>query len=125
MTQGLAFLLSMLIEGALAALLGGWLCRRFDLSRFGASVRTGAAAVIATGATHPALWMGFSRLLDWTGIWWGAAALGEAGVILVETLFYAAVLRGHWRWSLMLSAIVNLAAFGTGIFLTPWLARAG
>ena len=41
-----------------------------------------------------------SRLLGWTGTWWGAAALGEAGVVLVETLFYAAALRGHWRWSL-------------------------
>jgi len=125
MTQGLAFLLSLLIEGAVAALLGVWLHEHFNLSRFSASVRIGAAAVVGTGATHPALWVGFSRLLEWTGIWWGAAALGEAGVILVETLFYAAVLRGHWRWSLMLSAIVNLAAFGTGIFLTSWLARAG
>ena len=125
MTQGLTFLLSMLAEGAVAALLGAWLCRRFELSRFSASVRTGAAAVIATGATHPVLWMGFSRLLDWTGIWWGAVALSEAGVILVETLFYAAALRGHWRWSLTLSAVANLAAVGAGILLTSWLARPG
>jgi hypothetical protein len=123
MTQGPAFLLSTLIEGAVAALLGVWLCRRFDLSRFSASVRTCAAAVIATGATHPALWMGFSRLLEWTGTWWGAAALGEAGVILVETLFYAAALRGHWRWSFGLSAAANLASFAAGIALTSWLPR--
>jgi len=123
MTQGLAFLLSMLIEGAVAALLGSWLHKRFDLSRFSASVRTGAAAVIATGATHPALWMGFSRLLEWTGTWWTAAALLEAGVILVETSFYAAALRGHWRWSFALSTIANLAAFGSGLFLTRWLPR--
>jgi len=125
MTRGLVFLLSMLVEGAVAALLGGWLCRRFELSRFSASIRTGAAAVIATGATHPALWIGFSRLLDWTGTRWGAAALGEAGVILVETLFYAAALRGHWRWSLVLSASANLVAFGAGILLTSWVARPG
>jgi hypothetical protein len=123
MTQGLAFLLSMLSEGAVAALLGAWLCRRFELPRFSAGVRTCAAAVIGTGATHPALWMGFSRLLDWTGIWWGAAAMSVAGVILIETLFYAAALRGHWRWSLMLSTVVNLAGFGAGILLTTWLAR--
>lgn len=123
MTQGLAFLLSTLIEGAVAALLGAWLCQRFDLSRFSASVRTCAAAVVATGATHPAVWMGFSRLLGWTGTWWGAAALGEAGVILVETLFYAAALRGHWRWSFVLSTAANLASFAAGIALTSWLPR--
>ncbi|MGH6894810.1 MAG: hypothetical protein ACREEP_21405, partial [Dongiaceae bacterium] len=78
MTQGLAFLLSMLVEGAVAAALGAWLYGRFDLSCFGASVRAGAAAVIGTGATHPAMWMGFSSWLELTGTWWGAAALGEA-----------------------------------------------
>jgi hypothetical protein len=62
-------------------------------------------------------------LLEWTGIWWGAAALSETGVILVETLFYAAALRGHWRWSLALSSVANLAAFGAGILLTSWLPR--
>ena len=125
MTQGLAFLLSMLIEGVLAALFGFWLRRRLDLSRFSASARTCAAAVIGTGATHPALWVGFSKLLEWTGTWRGAAALSEAGVILVETLFYAAALRGHWRWSLALSTVVNLAAFGAGVLLTSWLPRQG
>src|SRR3982751_5544023 len=99
MTQGLAFLLSLLIEGAVAALLGACLSERLALSRFCASVRTCAPAVIGTGATHPVLWMVFSRLLEWTGTWRGAVALGETGVILVETLFYAAALRGHWRLS--------------------------
>ena len=123
MTQGLVFLITMLIEGILAALLGLALRRRFDLSRFSACVRACAAAVIGTGATHPALWVGFSRLLEWTGSWRGAAALSMAGVILVETLFYAAALRGHWRWSLALSTVVNLAAFGAGVFLASWLPR--
>ena len=123
MTHGLAFLLSLLIKGAVAALLGVWLHEHFNLSRISASVRIGVAAVVGTGATHPALWVGFSRLLEWTGIWWGAAALSETGVILVETLFYAAALRGHWRWSLALSSVANLAAFGAGILLTSWLPR--
>ena len=121
MTQGLAFLISMLIEGALAAALGALLCRELEQSKFGASVRAGAAAVIGTGATHPAVWIGFSRLLELTGTWWGAATLGEAGVILVETLFYAAALRGRWLWAFGLSAVANLAAFGAGIQLTSWL----
>ena len=121
MTQGLVFLLSMLIEGLFAALLGLWLSRQLDLSPFSASVRTGAAAVIGTGATHPALWVGYSKLLEWTGTWRGAATLSVAGVILVETLFYAAALRGHWRWSLALSVVANLASFGAGVLLTSWL----
>ena len=124
MTQGLAFLLSMLIESAVAALLGVCFSERLALSRFGASVRTCAAAVIGTGATHPALWMVFSRLLEWTGTWWGAVALGETSVILVETLFYAAALRGRWRLSLGLSAVANLASLGAGILITSWLLQA-
>jgi hypothetical protein len=123
MTKGLAFLLGMLIEGAVAVLLGALLHKRFDRSRFGAAVRCGAAAVIGTGATNPAIWAGISRLGDWTGSWWGAAALGEAGVVLVETLFYAAALRGRWRWSLALSIAANAAAFGAGMLFASAVVR--
>jgi len=123
MTKGLAFLLGMLLEGAVAALLAILARKRFDLPRFSAAVRCAAAAVIGTGATNPAIWAGFSRLEAWTGTWWGAAALSEAGVVLVETLFYAAALRGHWRWSLALSIVVNAAAFGAGVLLASGLPR--
>jgi hypothetical protein len=121
MTKGLAFLLCMLIEGAVAALLAVLLRKQFDLSRFSAAFRCGAAAVISTGATNPAIWAGFSRLEGWTGTWWGAAAVSEASVVLVEASFYAAALRGHWRWSLALSIAVNAAAFGAGILLASGL----
>jgi hypothetical protein len=123
MTKALAFLLGMLIEGVVAALLGILLRKQFDLSRFSTAVRCGAAAVIGSGATNPAIWAGFSRLEGWTGTWWGAAALSEAGVVLVETLFYAAALRGHWRWSLALSIVVNAAAFSAGVLLASGLPR--
>lgn len=123
MTKGFAFLLGMLIEGAVAALLAILLRKQFDLPRFSAAVRCAAAAVIGTGATNPAIWAWFSRLEEWTGTWWGAAALSEAGVVLVETLFYAAALRGHWRWSLALSIVVNAAAFSAGILLASGLPR--
>lgn len=117
MTKGLTFLLGMLIEGAAATLIGLLLRKQFDLSRFSAAVRCGAAAVIATGATNPVVWAWFSSLEGWSGTWWGAAAASEAGVVLVETLFYAAALRGHWRWSLGLSIAANATAFGAGILL--------
>jgi hypothetical protein len=123
MTKGLAFLFGMLIEGVVAALIAILLRKQFDLSRFGAAVRCGAAAVIGTGATNPAIWAWFSRLEGWTGTWWGAAAVSEAGVVLVETLFYAAALRGHWRWSLALSIVVNAAALGAGVLLASGLPR--
>ena len=123
MTKGLAFLICMLIEGTVAVLLAVLLRKQFALSRFSAAVRCGAAAVIGTGATNPAIWAWFSRLEGWTGTWWGAAALSEAGVVLIETLFYAAALRGHWRWSLTLSIMANAAAFGAGVLLASELAR--
>ena len=123
MTKGLAFPLSMLVEGAVAALFGVLLHKRFDRSRFGAAVRCAAAAVIGTGATNPAMWAGFSRLEDWTGSWWGAVALGEAGVVLVEALFYAAALRGRWRWSLALSIAANAAALGAGMLFASGAVR--
>ena len=123
MTKGLAILLGMLIEGAVAALLAVLLRKQFALSRFSAAVRCGAAAVIGTGATNPAIWAWFSRLEGWTGTWWGAAAVSEAGVVLVETLFYAAALRGHWRWSLVFAILVNAAAYGAGILLASGLPR--
>jgi hypothetical protein len=121
MTKGLAFLLCVLAEGAVAALLAMLLRKQFGLSRFSAAVRCGAAAVIGTGATNPAIWAGFSRLEGWTGTWWGAAAVSEAGEVLIETLFYAAALRGHWRWSLMISIVVNAAAFGAGVLFASGL----
>lgn len=123
MTKGLAFLAAMLIEGVVAALLAVMLRRQFGLSRFSAAVRCAAAAVIGTGATNPALWVWYSGLEKWTGTWWGAFALSEAGVVLVETLFYAAALRGHWRWSLVLSIVVNAVAFGAGILLAAEMAQ--
>ena len=123
MTKGPAFLLGMLVEGVVAALIAILLRKQLDLSRFGAAVRCAAAAVIGTGATNPAIWAWFSRLEGWTGTWWGAAALSEAGVVLVETLFYAAALRGHWRWSLALSIVVNAAAFSAGVLLASGLPR--
>lgn len=125
MTKGLVFLIGMLIEGAVAALLGALLHKRFDRSRFGAAVRCGAAAVTGTGATNPAIWAGFSRLEDWTGSWWGAAALGEAGIVLVEALFYTAALRGRWRWSFALSIAANAVAFGAGMQLASGVVRLG
>ena len=125
MSKGLVLPLSMLVEGAVAPLLGVLLHKRFDRSRFGAAVRCAAAAVIGTGATNPAMWAGFSKLEDWTGSWWGAAALGEAGVVLVEALFYAAALRGCWRWSLALSIAANAAAFGAGMLFASGAMRPG
>lgn len=124
MTQGLGFLLAMLIEGALAAALGWWLAPRLDLSRFSASVRCCAASVIGTGVTHPVLWLWFSRWVEITGSWWGGALSALALGILAEGLVYAAVLQGRWRLSLALSAATNIAGFGAALLLNWLLAKA-
>ncbi|HWA50449.1 MAG TPA: hypothetical protein VG742_19430 [Dongiaceae bacterium] len=123
MTHGLGFLLAMLTEGALAAALGWWLASHLKLSRFSGSVRCCAASVISTGVTHPVLWLWFSRWVDITGSWWGVALSALALGILAEGLIYAAVLRGHWRLSLALSAVVNIAGFGAALLLNWLLAK--
>lgn len=120
MTQGLGFLLAMLVEGALAAMLGWSLGPRLDLSRFSASIRCCAASVIGIGVTHPVLWLWFSRWVEITGSWWGGALSALALATLAEGLFYAAVLRGHWRWSFGLSVVANLVGFGTALLIN-WL----
>ena len=123
MIQGLGFLLAMLLEGTLAATLGWRLGPRLDLSRFSASARCCAASVIGTGVTHPVLWLWFSRWVEITGSWWGGALSALALAILVEGLFYAAVLRGHWRQSFALSAAVNLFGFGAALLINWLLAK--
>jgi hypothetical protein len=120
MTQGLSFLLAMLIEGMAASALGWWLAPRGDVSRASASLRCFAAAVIGTGVTHPAMWLWLSRLADLTGSWWGGVAISQCLVILNETPFYAAALRGHWRLSLALSLGANLASLAGGLVMN-WL----
>lgn len=123
MTQGLSFLLALLVEGTAAASLGWWMADRLVLSHAHASLRSFAAAVIGTGVTHPAMWLWLSRLMDMSGSWWGGAIAGQCLVILVETLFYAAALRGHWRLSLGLSAGANLASIAAGALLNVLLTK--
>lgn len=122
MTQGFLLLLETLTEAAVTAALGWWLAGRLDMPRAGASLRCCAAAIIATGATHPVMWVWSYRLLEMTGSRWGGLATGQVLVILVETLFYAAALRGHWRLSLMISAVANAVAFGGGLLLSALVA---
>ena len=123
MIQGLGFLLAMLLEGALAAVLGWRLGPHLDLSRFSAGARCCAASVIGTGVTHPVLWLWFSRWVEITGSWWGGALSALVLAILVEGLFYAAVLRGRWRLSFALSAVANLFGFGVALLINWLLAK--
>lgn len=117
MTQGLAFLLAVGIEAAVAAAIGFWCAPRLELSRGNAGLRCLAAAVIGTGVTQPAVWLEHSSLVDFTGSRWGGLAIGVGLAILVEMLFYAAALRGHWILSSLSSAAANAAAVGTTLAL--------
>lgn len=122
MNQGFLLLLATLTEGAVAAALGWWLAGHLGMPRLGVSLRCCAAAIIATGLTHPMMWLWSSRLLELTGSRWGGLAAGQGLVILVETLVYAAALRGHWRPSLLISAVANAGAFGGGHLLSSLVA---
>ena len=70
--------------------------------------------------SHPVLWLWLSRWVDITGSWWGGALSALVLAILVEGLFYLAVLRGHWSLSLGMSAAANIVGFGATL-LVNWL----
>lgn len=123
MTQGSGFLLAMLLEGAAAAALGWLLARHLGLSRHTASLRCCAASVIGTAATHPVLWLWLSRWNEVTGSWWGGTASALCLVILMEGMFFAAALRGHWRIAYGLSTAVNMIGFGAALPINWLLAR--
>lgn len=123
MTQGFAFLLCSLVEVATAAGLAWWLAQRLGMKQAGAILRCCAVAVIATGVTHPGLWLWLPRILDMTGSWWGGTAAAQSLVILVETPIYAAALRGHWRHSLGISAGANLASLVAGLAIRALTAK--
>lgn len=120
MTQGLGFLLAMLFEAAVAALLGWLIARRRDLPPSATSFRCCAASVIGTGITHPILWLWLSRWMGITGSRWGGTLSALCLVILLEGLVFAAALRGRWRLAWGLSAAANAAAFGA-VLLINWL----
>ncbi len=123
MTQGFVFLLGTLVEAAAVAGLGFWLGRRLELSRSSAVLRCCAAAVIGTGVTHPALWLWLPQIVDLAGSRWGGLAVAQGLVILVETPFYAAALRGHWRHSLGFSVGANLASLAAGLAMSQFMAK--
>ncbi len=117
MKQGLVFLLATLVEIAAATSLAWPLAPRIARSRADSMLRCGAAALIGTGITLPAFWLWKARLIELTGSGWGGSAVALSLMILVETPVYAAALRGHWRHSVGLSALANLAGFVAGQLL--------
>ena len=109
MPQGAALLLSLLTEApaAAAATRGpGW----------GSAPRAAAVAVLATCATHPVLWDVLWELIPDHG-YWPAVAVGEAGVVLVETLFYGLLVPLPWGRALAVSVAANATSFTAGLAL--------
>lgn len=123
MTQGLGFVLAMLVESTAAGALGWWLGPRLKRSRLVASFRCCLASIVGTGVTHPALWLWFSRWLGIAGSPWAGTLSALCLIILVESLFYAAALRGPWRYALGLSATANLISFSAAPLINSLLVR--
>jgi hypothetical protein len=87
--------------------------------------RVAAAALAANLLTHPALWY-LPYLLVPSALspqhWGTYVVVGEAGVLVVETLVYWLVLaRGRPWLALALSALANAASYGVGLLVTPLL----
>ena len=120
MTHGFGFLIAMLLEGVAAAALGWLLAPRLAMPRTTASVRCCMASVIGTAVTHPVLWLWLSRWQEIAGSWWVGTLSALCLVILVEGAFYAAALRGHWRFAFGLSAVANMIAFSLALLIS-WL----
>ena len=109
MSQAAAMLLSLLTEApaAAAATRGlGW----------GSAPRAAAVALLGTCATHPVLWDAFWELYPAFG-YWPAVAIGEAGVVAVEALFYALLVPLPWRRAVGLSLLANAVSFSAGLAL--------
>jgi hypothetical protein len=107
-TRGLPFLICILVELLVAGGLAWLLARRGYGAPADLMTRCCAAAIIGTGVSQPALWMWFAQLEAALGSRWMAVAAAQGMVILAETPFYAAALRGRWRLSLGTSAAANL-----------------
>lgn len=124
MVQGVFFLLAVAAEGIVAAVFGNWLASRLGLTRRSAALRCLAAAVVGSGATQPVVWLELSRLVELAGSRWGGLASALGLVILIETLVYAAALRGHWRLSLLMSAFANTVSTVVALGLN-WYSATG
>ena len=107
MPQAAALLLSLLTEAPAAALVTRGL-------RWGSAPRAAVAAVLGTCATHPVLWEVLWELIPDLG-YWPAVAIGEAGVVAIEALFYGLLLPLSWGRALAVSAAANAASFGAGL----------
>lgn len=109
MTQMQALLLSMLVEAAVAGSLAAAL-------RWGAPARAASAAVVATALTHWAVWLGMPEMMDTLG-YWGAFAVAETLVVLVEAAVYRlAAVRSAPR-ALLISLAANAASAGLGLLI--------
>ncbi len=107
LTQAAAFALTLLIEGAAAALLAP----RFRVK----SWRAAAAAVIGSAISHPIFWPSALALYPRLGPM--TVPLLEIVVVLFESIVYRLIATRSWRSALLLSAIVNFVSWLAGFLL--------
>lgn len=109
MSQPVALILSILIEGGVAALMLWRL-------RWGAPWRGAAAALVGTLVTHWAVWAVMPPLIEEIG-YWPTLLIVEGCVVLVETVAYRFVGGLTWRRALTASFAANLASTLAGLVI--------
>ena len=112
MSESLALLISMAIEGPVAfavVTLARWPCR--------GALHVGAASMIATAVTHPQMW----ALAIWSYgrfPYWPAILAIEALVVVVEAALIAWMARLTPARAGIVSLVANSASFLFGLLLT-------
>lgn len=102
-----AYLLTLVLEGLVAALIGPRLGGRRAPMAF--------SAVLGSALSHPVVWPAFYALLPTLG---GAAVLVvEAFAVLVEAPFYRVLARVGWARAFLGSLLVNAASYGAGLLI--------
>ncbi|HEX2887944.1 hypothetical protein [Vineibacter terrae] len=109
MSQSTALLLSIMIESAVAAALVG-------AARWGSAPRAAVAAVLATLATHWAVWWSVLWLTPRLGYGPTVAAV-EGAVVAVEAIVYRLIVTRRWPRALAVSLAANAASTGIGLAL--------
>jgi hypothetical protein len=108
LAQPEAFVLTLLIEGVVAALLAPAFKSRRD--------RASLSAILGSAITQPVVWYGALALYPVLGV---VATLGlvEVGAVIFEAVGYWGIARLRPGPALILSALVNASSFVVGLVI--------
>lgn len=117
MTQFLALIISWVIEVPLVLIMLG-ITRQ--LTTFRDICNALSIAFVATLFTHPLAWESNQILIAYMQFYMRVVLI-ESGVIIIESILYAVILKLAWRQGLLLSMMANLTSFLGGLFIHKFL----